>query len=152
MHRGADEHRVKKRSFVLLLLISSVFAHTHCISLSVTPLNPLGVTAPLTSKGRRGVRHGHGGFASLGTANRNTRRGSAEKRKKSAKKPSPPRRRGLLVCNKIICTPKIRRCGGLKRFSTSRGKIQRHSPRFEKRNGRKSFRSREWRPGEAFHP
>ena len=120
--------------------------------LLVTPLNPLGVTAPLTSKGRRGVRHGHGGFASLGTANRNMRRGSAENREKAAKKPSPPRRGGLFVCNKIICNRGIRRCGDLKRFSTSRGKIPRHSPRFGKRNGRKSFRSREQRPGEAFRP
>ena len=166
MHRGVDEHRVKKRSFILLLLISSAFAHTHCISLSHA-VKSFGRDSSHCKQGeprsavqgahlsRRLSRSWHCG----GRFRRFARHSKPEyaarfrgKQKNAAKKPSPPRRRGLLVCNKIICNRGIRRCGGLKRFSTSRGKIPRHSPRFEKRNGRKSFRSREQRPGEAFRP
>ena len=54
MHRGVDEHRVKKRSFILLLLISSVFAHTHCISLSHAVKSFGRDSSP--NKGSRGVR------------------------------------------------------------------------------------------------
>ena len=54
LHRGVDEYRVKSGHLLLLLPISSAFAHTRCISPSVCLLKSFMQASTSLLRGRRG--------------------------------------------------------------------------------------------------